>query len=344
MRRINKLTALFIISLMLTCCGTAAAGKTGEKNLVAYVMEQKEQRDKLPHIKLTAAVSTTEIREKSYVCVTGTEVRFREEPSLNAKILLVLQYGQELDFINEVDGWGFVELNGVKGYVYMQYLERLNRKPTEGNEKSGKIIAIDAGHQKKANNDYEPIGPGAVETKSKVAAGTSGVSSKVPEYRLTLDVSLKLKKELEQRGYEVYMIRETDDVNISNRERAEMAFNAEADVLIRIHANGSDNYGVKGILTISPTAKNPYVPEIYNASRYLSDCVLKKITESTGAKNRGVWETDSMSGINWSLIPVTIVEMGFMTNPEEDMLMQTEVYQNKLANGIADGIDLYFLQ
>ena len=204
------------------------------------------------------------------------------------------------------------------------------------------IVAIDPGHQGRGNYSREPNGPGSTVYKAKVASGTRGISSGVPEFQLVLDVSLLLRDELVERGFDVFMVRETNDVDISNRERAIMASEANADIFVRVHANGSSNSNAHGILTISHSKNNPYIPELYELSRSLSDHILASMIESTGARNLGVLEMDNMTGSNWSTVPVTIVEMGFMTNPREDELMQTLEYQQKLVTGMANGIEAYF--
>ncbi len=206
----------------------------------------------------------------------------------------------------------------------------------------GHLVMIDPGHQVRGNSDKEPNGPGSSSMKAKVTGGTSGKTSGLTEYQLNLAVGLKLKDELIRRGYTVMMTRESNDVDISNAERAQMANNAGAEAFIRIHANGSDDTSVNGAMTICQTPSNSYNAGSYEASRRLSDCVLSAFTQATGCKKQYVWETDTMTGINWATVPSTIIEMGYMTNPTEDLNMASEDYQNKMAQGIANGIDEFF--
>ncbi len=207
---------------------------------------------------------------------------------------------------------------------------------------NGFLVVIDAGHQRQGNSGQEPIGPGASSTKAKVSSGTAGVSTGVPEYQLNLDITLQLRDELIARGYDVILCRETNDVDISNSERAAVANENEADAFIRIHANGSGSSSAHGSMTICMTPGNPFNGDLYEESRHLSDCVLDAYVAETGISKEYVWETDTMSGINWSQVPVTILEMGYMSNPSEDEKMQDPDFQKIMVTGIANGIDDYF--
>lgn len=208
--------------------------------------------------------------------------------------------------------------------------------PVVGNSK---LIVIDPGHQRYGNSEQEPIGPGASQTKAKVTSGATGIKSGKLESQINLEVGLKLKTKLEASGYQVMMTRTSQDVNLSNKERAMFANDSKASAFIRLHCNSDDSSSVNGTLTIAPSKNNQYCSMIADTSQQLSKKVLNNICNQTGSKNRGVLISDMMSGINWCLVPVTIVEMGFLSNYNEDYLLGNSDYQDKIVNGIVLGIN-----
>lgn len=206
------------------------------------------------------------------------------------------------------------------------------------------LIAIDPGHQGSWVNmsALEANAPGSSEMKRKATTGTEGSFTGIPEFELNLDISLMLAEELRNRGYEVILAREDNDTAISNAERAVKANEAGADFAIRIHANGSDNSGANGALTMVGSPDNPYIGHLYEKSAELAEDVLTSYCAATGLANDGMLLADNMTGLNWSTIPSMILEMGFMTNQSDDTKMADSGFRQRMVQGIADGIDIYY--
>ena len=198
---------------------------------------------------------------------------------------------------------------------------------------SGVKIGIDPGHQACGNGAQETIAPNSTQTKAKVSSGTSGVATGRAEYITVLEIALKLRDALVSQGAEVYMTRETHDVDISNQQRAKMMNELGVDLVLRIHCDGVENHSKHGI-TLYCSRSNSIADESYRAA----EAILPRVCEVTGASNNGIVQNDNYTGQNWSTVPCLMVECGFMSNPDEDILLNDESYQWLLARGLTEGV------
>lgn len=252
------------------------------------------------------------------------------------------------------------DYNGVQhtGWVYTKnhyrYFDKRSGKMRKNTTIQGRkinskgewtpVVVLDPGHSGSVARGYEPLGPGSGERKAKDNSGTQGVATGVEEYRLTLNMAKKLRAALIQQGCKVIMTRKDNRTAISCAQRARVANKAKADAYLRIHANGSDYSSANGAMTICVTSTNRYVSRsMYRKSYALSKAVLNSYVKATGCRKEYIWETDSMSGNNWSKVPTTLIELGYMSNPSEDRMMQRSSYQKKMVKGMADGIKKFFI-
>lgn len=232
-------------------------------------------------------------------------------------------------------------------------------------------VCVDAGHQAIGSelDDREPARPGDDADRShydtyaayrkmtniKVAYGAEGVATGNPESELNLAIALLLEEELKSRGYEVVMVRRSEDVNISNVQRALIAAETGCDIAIHLHMDSTGDNGGKWNPEKIYGAHGEYVSKRNTATAVLSDSsyiLAKYVTdaycEATGFKRRDLQErpdTDDKTGLsalNWARVPATLFELGYLSCSEEDRKMSDPEFQKKMAKGIADGIDAYF--
>jgi N-acetylmuramoyl-L-alanine amidase len=204
-----------------------------------------------------------------------------------------------------------------------------------------RIVCIDPGHQEHANNDLEPIGPGSSTMKAKVSAGTSGAIAG-PEYVVVLDIGLKLRDLLVDAGTSVVMTRTTNDVDISNSERAQIANACNADLFIRLHCNsGGGPGGNGGCFTLYPAYHAGWTDDIYDESLRAAQIVQQIYAQDTGLPDLGLTPRSDLTGFNWSDVPVILPEMLHMGNSTEDALVATDAFRQTMAEALKRGIIEY---
>ncbi|OJD65592.1 N-acetylmuramoyl-L-alanine amidase [Bacillus sp. NH11B] len=223
-----------------------------------------------------------------------------------------------------------------------EQLMQNNEQKVESKEKQEKfLVVIDPGHQQKANLNLEPIGPGATTQKYKVTDGTTGVVTNKREAVLVLEMAFILKEKLEAKGMHVLMTRTSHEVDISNKERATFANDHKANLFLRLHADGSENPNQSGFAVLTPAEGSPFTKEIYAESLQISQTIVNKMRENNQVKVNGIKFRDDLSGFNWAKVPGVLLELGFMSNPEEDKKLSDPQYVNSLLQSVTDSVDEY---
>ena len=192
-----------------------------------------------------------------------------------------------------------------------------------------KIVYLDAGH-----GGYDP------------GASYFGISEK----SLTLAIQSRVKAKLESEGYQVVTTRTSDTyVDLTDRSRAVNA--SESDIFVSIHINASGSSAAQGIETYyyQPYAEYPSrINATYHAnptrlsmSDTLANAIQSSLINATGAQNQGV-KRQTFAVLRETTAPAVLLELGFLSNPQEAARLNTAAYQETLANAIVAGIKSYY--
>src|SRR4051794_19628907 len=185
-------------------------------------------------------------------------------------------------------------------------------------------IAIDPGHDARANLATEPIGPGSAQRKIKDGGGTRGVVTGTPESVVNLRISLRLRKLLLADGYCVTMTRTRQTgVSMGNVARARIANRAHAALSVRIHADGSTDRSRHGTSTLYPAFHRGWTDDILPASRIAALKLQRRLVRTLSSRDLGTVRRSDITGFNWANVPAVLAEVGFLTNPREDRLLSS---------------------
>jgi len=196
------------------------------------------------------------------------------------------------------------------------------------------LVCLDPGHGTlpAVGAEREPSGPGARELKSKDGGGAPG------EAAVVLAIAQRTRVLLLRRGYRVAMTRTAAEYAGGNVERARFCNARGAALMLRIHADGSQDASRSGVATLVPVARPRWTDDIAAASRRAGALVQRALVRATGARDLGLQPRSDLTGFNWADVPAILVETGFLSHPAEGRRLRTAPYRERVARGLAAGV------
>ena len=198
------------------------------------------------------------------------------------------------------------------------------------------LVCLDPGHgtPPAIGRQAEAIGPGSGVLKIKDGGGVPG------EAAVALAIATRTRTLLLRHGYRVAMTR-TGPVfrygNGGNIARAGFCNRHGASLMLRIHADGATDRSLHGFATLYPAWHRGWTDDIYKRSLKAARLVQGAAVRATGAADRGLVKRTDLTGFNWANVPAILVECGFLSNPAERRLLQSNAYEWKVARGLAAG-------
>lgn len=241
-----------------------------------------------------------------------------------------------------------VQVRNAKGSVKKEATVRKGYEapaPAEGKEGrlTGVVVCIDPGHQENSKIVTEPNGPGLKGSTTAKGGMAQGAVTLRRESIVVLETGMILRDLLLQEGATVVMTRQRQDEYHTNIERADIAAEAGAHIMLRLHCNSNSKANKTGIHIYAPK-NSDYARAVAGAEEYsaMGEAFLNEMKKAVGyslTNKTGMFnQTDRYVGSNWVQMVCFLVEMGYMSTPAEDIKLATPEYQTMLAQGMVEGI------
>lgn len=252
---------------------------------------------------------------KIKILTNGTNLR--KGPSTKDEVVQKAKVGDTYPIIKAEGEWFLIDIgNGKTAYVagWVVSAEGVPNivKNSMSNVLKGKVIVVDAGH---GGADH----------------GTTGKSKKTKEKDVNLLVASLLAKKLEAAGAKVIMTR-TSDTFLSLQSRVDVAINSKADAFISVHHNSYKTESMNGTMTF-----------YYNESRdkNLAQNIQTELVKYNGLRDLGARKGDYFV-IRENTRPAVLIELGFLSNANEEITIRSSKFQENSAEGIFQGLIKYF--
>jgi N-acetylmuramoyl-L-alanine amidase len=211
----------------------------------------------------------------------------------------------------------------------------------------GVIVCVDPGHQNAPGGEREPLGPGMDGYGSNAGGMAEGTVTRRRESIVMLECGFVIRDELLRQGATVVMTREIEEKRYSNLERDAVANDAGAHVMLRLHGDNNKSDKNRGFGIYYPVPSE-YALAVADTDTYRSygQALLDALqTRKLGSINKATLDgTDRFVGNNWAKMPCFLIELGFMSNVQDDILLSTPAHQQDLAEGLAEGVWLLMVE